>query len=129
MKHEDTTISVVIPALNEAKTFRKVIRDLKNSSSYNTQIIVVDGHSNDGTEKIVKEENADFVSEPRTGYGRAIKTGIHHAKGNIVVIIDADDTYEARHIDKLVQPLLENQADVYLASRLGGTCYPDPCHA
>jgi glycosyltransferase involved in cell wall biosynthesis len=124
MSNEDATISVVIPALNEAKTIRKVIRDLKNSSSYNTQIIVVDGHSNDGTEEIVKEEKADFIAEPRTGYGRAIKTGIDHAKGDIVVIIDADDTYEACHINKLVQPLLENEADVCLASRLGGTMLP-----
>ena len=65
MTDEDTTISVVIPDLNEAKTIRKVIRELKNSSSYNTQIIVVNGHSNDGTEEIVKEENADFIAEPK----------------------------------------------------------------
>ncbi len=56
---------MVIPASNEANTIRKVIRDLKNSSSYNTQIIVVDGHSNHGTEEMVKEENADFVEEPK----------------------------------------------------------------
>ena len=124
MVNRDPTVSVVIPALNEAKTIRKVIRDLKNSSSYNTEIIVVDGHSNDGTEEIVKEENENFVTEKRTGYGRAIKTGIHHAKGDIVVIIDADDTYEACDIDKLVQPLLEDEADVCLASRLGGNMLP-----
>jgi len=121
---EKPVISVVIPAFKEGKTIRNVIKDLKNSSSYNTEIIVVDGHSNDGTKEIVKEENAEFVSEPRVGYGRAIKTGIDHAKGNIVVIIDADDTYEAGAIDKLVQPLVEEEADVCLASRLGGTLLP-----
>lgn len=121
---EKPVISVVIPAFKEGKTIRNVIKDLKNSSSYNTEIIVVDGHSNDGTEEIVKEENAEFVAEPRVGYGRAIKTGIDHAKGNIVVIIDADDTYEAGAIDKLVQPLVEKEADVCLASRLGGTLLP-----
>jgi glycosyltransferase involved in cell wall biosynthesis len=121
---EEFIVSVVIPAFKEGKTIQKVIRDLKGSSSYNTQIIVVDGHSNDGTEEIVKEENADFVSEPRIGYGRAIKTGIDHAKGDVVVIIDADDTYEAGDINKLVQPLLQDEADVCLASRLGGTLLP-----
>ena len=74
--------------------------------------------------KIVKEENARFVSEPRIGYGRAIKTGIDHAKGDIVVIIDADDTYQADAIDKIVQPLLNGEADVCLATRLGGTILP-----
>lgn len=124
MIEEDLIVSVVIPAFKEGKTIRKVIRDLKSSSSYNTEIIVVDGYSNDGTEEIVKEENADFVTEPRVGYGRAIKTGIDHAKGEIVVIIDADDTYEACDIDKLVKPLLKDEADVCLASRLGGTLLP-----
>lgn len=121
---KNPVVSVVIPAFKEGKTIRKVIRALKTSSSYNTEIIVVDGYSNDGTEEIVKEENARFVSEKRIGYGRAIKTGIDHAKGNIVVIIDADDTYEACDIDKLVKPLLKDEADVCLASRLGGTLLP-----
>jgi len=121
---EDYIVTVVIPAFKEGKTIRKVIRDLKSSSSYNTEIIVVDGYSNDGTKEIVKEEKAQFVSEPRIGYGRAIKTGIDHAKGDIVVIIDADDTYEACDIDKIVQPLLKDEADVCLASRLGGTLLP-----
>ncbi len=124
MIKEDFIVSVVIPAFKEGKTIQKVIRDLKSSSSYNTQIIVVDGYSNDGTEEIVKEENVEFVSESRAGYGRAIKTGINHAKGDVVVIIDADDTYEAGDIDKLVKPLLKEKADVCLASRLGGTLLP-----
>ena len=124
MISKEITVSVVIPAFKEGKTIQKVIRDLKSSSGYNTQIIVVDGYSNDGTEEIVKDENADFVSESRIGYGRAIKTGIDHAKGNIVVIIDADDTYEAGDINKLIQPLSKEEADVFLASRLGGKLLP-----
>ena len=124
MIEKKPVISVVIPAFKEGKTIRKVIRDLKNSSSYNTEIIVVDGYSNDGTEEIAMDENARFVTEKRVGYGRAIKTGIDHARGDIVVIIDADDTYLASDIDKLVQPLLKDEADVCLASRLGGKLLP-----
>ena len=124
MSEKDPVVSIVIPAFKEGKTIRKVIRDLKNSSSYNTEIIVVDGYSKDGTEEIVKEENARFVTEKRIGYGRAIKTGIDHAKGDVVVIIDADDTYDASDIDRVVQPLLKDEADVCLASRLGGKLLP-----
>lgn len=124
MLNENLLVSVVIPAFKEGKTIRKVIRDLRSYSSYSTEIIVVDGYSNDGTEEIVKEENASFVSEPRKGYGRAIKTGIDNAKGDVVVIIDADDTYDASDINKLVSPLLNGNADVCLASRLGGTLLP-----
>jgi glycosyltransferase involved in cell wall biosynthesis len=124
LSEKDPVVSIVIPAFKEGRTIRKVIQDLKNSSSYNTEIIVVDGYSNDGTEEIVKEENARFVTEKRVGYGRAIKTGIDHAKGDIVVIIDADDTYDASDIDRVVQPLLKDEADVCLASRLGGKLLP-----
>jgi glycosyltransferase involved in cell wall biosynthesis len=124
LSEKDPVVSIVIPAFKEGRTIRKVIRDLKNSSSYNTEIIVVDGYSNDGTEEIVKEENARFVTEKRVGYGRAIKTGIDSAKGDIVVIIDADDTYDASNIDKVVQPLLKDEADFCLASRLGGKLLP-----
>ncbi len=124
MSEKDPVVSIVIPAFKEGRTIRKVIRDLKNSSSYNTEIIVVDGYSNDGTEEIAKEENAQFVTEKRVGYGRAIKTGIDHAKGDIVVIIDADDTYDASDINRVVQPLLKDEADVCLASRLGGKLLP-----
>jgi glycosyltransferase involved in cell wall biosynthesis len=124
LSEKDPVVSIVIPAFKEGKTIRKVIQELKNSSSYNTEIIVVDGYSNDGTEEIVKEENARFVTEKRVGYGRAIKTGIDHAKGDIVVIIDADDTYDASDIDRVVQPLLKDEADVCLASRLGGKLLP-----
>ncbi len=124
MSEKDPVVSIVIPAFKEGRTIRKVIRDLKNSSSYNTEIIVVDGYSNDGTEEIAKEENAQFVTEKRVGYGRAIKTGIYHAKGDIVVIIDADDTYDASDINRVVQPLLKDEADVCLASRLGGELLP-----
>lgn len=124
MSEKDPVVSIVIPAFKEGRTIRKVIRDLKNSLSYNTEIIVVDGYSNDGTEEIVKEENVRFVTEKRMGYGRAIKTGIDHAKGDIVVIIDADDTYDASDINRVVQPLLKDEADVCLASRLGGKLLP-----
>ena len=116
---KDPVVSVVIPTLKEGKTIRKVIQDLKNSSNYKNEIIVVDGYSNDGTEEIVKDEKVCFVSEKRAGSGRAIKTGIDHSTGDIVVIIDADDTYEACAIDRLITPLLKDKADVCLATRLG----------
>lgn len=121
---EESIVSVIIPSFKEGKTIRKVIKDIKRSATYKTQIIIVDGYSNDGTEEIAKEENVEFVTEPKLGYGRAIKTGLDHVKGNIIVIIDADGTYEACDINSLSVPLLKNEADVCLASRIGGTLLP-----
>jgi glycosyltransferase involved in cell wall biosynthesis len=121
---EKPTISVIIPAFREGKTIREVIKEIKESTPYQTQIIVVDGCSNDGTEEITKEENVEMIAEPRRGYGRAIRTGLDHGNGDIIVIIDADNTYEARDINRLISPLLKDEVDVCLASRIGGTIFP-----
>ncbi len=121
---KESVVSVIIPAFREGKTIREVIKDIKSSAACETQIIIVDGHSNDGTEEIAKEENVEFVTEKRLGYGRAIRTGLDRAKGDVIVIIDADGTYEARDISRLSVPLLKDEGDIYLASRIGGTILP-----
>jgi len=121
---EEPVVSVIIPAFREGKTIRKVIKDIKSSAAYETQIIIVDGYSNDGTEEIAKEEDVEFVTEQRLGYGRAVRTGLDRAKGDIIVIIDADGTYEARDISRLSIPLLKDEGDICLASRIGGTMLP-----
>jgi len=69
-----------------------------------------------------------MIAEPRRGYGRAIRTGLDHGNGDIIVIIDADSTYEARDISTLVSPLLKDEVDVCLASRIGGTILPGAMH-
>jgi glycosyltransferase involved in cell wall biosynthesis len=124
LKTEKPTISVIIPAFKEGKTIREVIKEIKESTPFQTQIIVVDGGSNDGTEEITEEENVEMIAEPRRGYGRAIRTGLDHGNGDIIVIIDADSTYEARDINRLVSPLLKDEVDICLASRIGGTILP-----
>jgi glycosyltransferase involved in cell wall biosynthesis len=121
---EKPTISVIIPAFKEGETIREVIKEIKESAPFQTQIIVVDGCSNDETEEITKEENVEMIAEPKRGYGRAIRTGLDHGNGDIIVIIDADNTYEARDINRLVSPLLKDEVDICLASRIGGTILP-----
>lgn len=121
---EEPIVSVVIPAFKEGKTIRKVIKEVKSSIAHETQIIIVDGHSNDGTEEVAKEEAVEFVTEKRLGYGRAIRTGLDRAKGDIMVIIDADDTYDACDINRLSTLLLKDEGDICLASRIGGTILP-----
>src|SRR3990170_6107102 len=121
---EKPIVSVIIPAFKEGKTIREVIKEIKESTPFQTQIIVVDGGSNDGTEEITKEENVEMIAEPRRGYGRAIRTGLAHGNGDIIVIIDADSTYEASDTNRLVAPLLKDEVDICLASRIGGTILP-----
>jgi len=117
-------ISIVIPALNEAGTIERVIDQLKRSSPYPMEIIVVDGGSYDGTQERAINGGAKIVFDSRPGYGRAIRTGLEHATGEAVVVIDADGTYRAEDLPRLLNLLLEGKADIALASRLGGTILP-----
>lgn len=126
MSFGNPVISVIIPALNEAETISQVIQELEQYTPYpdSTEILVVDGGSGDGTQDSVVNNGAKLIVEPRPGYGRAIRTGIERARGNIVVIVDADATYETSDLPQLVDPLLQGNADVSLATRIGGKLLP-----
>ena len=112
-------VSVVIPTLNEAGTIKAAIDTIDKYVTYPKEIIIVDSNSTDGTLEIVKDTNlCRLIIEPRRGYGVALRTGIKNAKGNIIIMVDADGTYEFKHIDRLVNRMLEKDADMALATRM-----------
>jgi len=112
-------VSVVIPTLNEAGNILEAVTTIEKELAYPKEIIVVDGNSNDGTIEIVKDTTfCRLIIEPRRGYGIALKTGMKHAKGNIIVMVDGDGTYEVRHINRLVDRMVEIDADMVLATRM-----------
>jgi dolichol-phosphate mannosyltransferase len=112
-------ISIVIPTLNEAGNILEAVTTIEKELAYPKEIIVVDGNSTDGTIEIV--EDASFcrlIIEPRLGYGIALRTGMKSAKGNIIVMVDGDGTYEVRHINRLVERMIEKDADMVLGTRM-----------
>ncbi|MCW4047133.1 MAG: glycosyltransferase family 2 protein [Candidatus Bathyarchaeota archaeon] len=112
-------VSVVIPTLNEAGNILEAVTTIQKELTYPKEIIVVDGDSTDGTKEIVKDTNfCKLIVEPRRGYGIALRTGMKHAKGNVVVMIDGDGTYEVRHINLLLEKLVETDADLCMATRM-----------
>ena len=112
-------VSVVIPTLNEAGTIKAAIDTIDKYVMYPKEIIIVDSNSTDGTIEIVKDTNrCRLIIEPRRGYGIALRTGIKNAKGNIIIMVDADGTYEFKHIDLLINRMLEKDADMVLATRM-----------
>ena len=112
-------VSVVIPTLNEAGTILQAIDTIDEYVSFPKEIIIVDGNSTDGTLEIVKETNrCRLIIEPRRGYCLALRTGMKAARGNVIIMVDADGTYEFKHIDRLVNRLLEKDADMVLATRM-----------
>jgi len=111
-------VSVVIPTLNEAGNILEVLTTIDRELAYPKEIIVVDGDSTDGTKEIVKDNNCRLVVEPRRGYGIALRTGMKHAKGDVVVMVDGDGTYEVKHINRLLNKMIRSDAELCLATRM-----------
>jgi len=116
-------VSIVIPALNEedgvGRTLSEIpVRELK-SMGFDSEIIIVDGHSVDRTREIAKDFGAKVLVEARKGYGRAYKTGFSCAKGDFIVTLDADTSYPASEVPRLLE-VLEGRDLVFLsANRFG----------
>lgn len=111
-------VSVIIPTLNEAGNIREALETIDRELVYPKEIIVVDGNSTDGTLDIVREANCKVIIEPRRGYGLALRRGMKEAKGDVVVMVDGDGTYEVRHINRLLDRMLETDAEICLATRM-----------
>ncbi|SRR5665648_365637 len=112
-------VSVVIPTLNEAGNILEAIETIQSDLTYPKEIIVVDGNSTDGTKEIVQDLGyCRLIIEPRRGYGLALRTGMKNAKGNIIIMVDGDGTYEFRHMNRLIAAMVEKDADMVLATRM-----------
>ena len=119
-------ISVIIPCFNEHKTINTILDKLKNLSNFNKEIIIVDDFSNDGTKEILQKiENSDEIktifNEKNFGKGYCIKKGIEKASGDIIIIQDADLEYDPTDIPKLINPIINGDADVVYGSRFTGS--------
>lgn len=117
-------LSVVIPVYNELQTIEEVVGRVR-SSGVPVQIIIVDDGSTDGTRDLLKqwEGAADLtvvMHAVNQGKGSALRTGFAHAQGDVVIVQDADLEYDPAEFEKLVQPIIEGEADVVFGSRFAG---------
>ncbi len=111
-------VSVVIPTLNEAGNILEALTTIEKDLKYPKEIIVVDGNSTDGTQEIVRQTSSRLIVEPRRGYGIALRTGMKSAKGDVIVMVDGDGTYEVKHINRLLDKLVKSDAELVLATRM-----------
>jgi len=122
-------LSVVVPCYNELHSIETIIDAVRASPYSPKEIIVVDDCSTDGTrEKLTNHlsEKIDrlILHEKNQGKGAALRTGIAVATGELVIVQDADLEYDPNEYPKLIQPILDNKADVVFGSRfLGGSAH------
>lgn len=121
------TLSVVIPVFNEAGTIRQLLQQVRDVDIPNAkELIVIDDFSTDGTREILADESkthADtkvFFHETNQGKGAAVRTGLRHVTGDIVLIQDADLEYDPRDYGRLIRPIEEGRAKVVYGSRFLG---------
>ncbi|HUT23702.1 MAG TPA: glycosyltransferase family 2 protein [Sumerlaeia bacterium] len=117
-------LSVVIPIYNEEDLLETVLERVR-ALPIEKELILVDDHSTDRTPEILarEKEKPDTIvlrHETNCGKGMAIRTGIVHATGDIVIIQDADLEYRPEEIVDVIQPILDGRANVAYGSRFLG---------
>ena len=120
----DYVLSIIIPVYNELATIGRVISRVA-ALPLNTEIILIDDCSTDGTREILKSLQGlpgfkIILKDKNAGKGAALRTGFEHTTGHFVVIQDADLEYDPREIPQLIQPLLLGKADIVYGSRFIG---------
>ena len=122
-KKEKNDVSIVMPCLNEESTVGiciKKARQFITNSNIIGEVIVVDNGSEDSSKSVALECGARVIEEPERGYGRAIRTGIDNSSGRILIIGDADTTYDFLHLEEIFQPLSDNSYDMVIGNRYEG---------
>jgi glycosyltransferase involved in cell wall biosynthesis len=129
------TLSIVIPAFNEAKTINLILTKIKSVDLIHhlqKEVVVVDDCSGDDTAGAVErfqQSNSDLAirylrNEKNRGKGFSLARGLKAATGDFVIVQDADLEYDPEDYNKLLKPMLENKADVVYGSRfMGGSAH------
>ncbi|MDF1501553.1 glycosyltransferase family 2 protein [Roseisolibacter sp. H3M3-2] len=117
MTPDPLPITVIVPCRNEAQNLELLLPQLVGMAA---EVIVVDGHSTDGTPELVGRFPFRYVRDNGRGKGDGVRVGIAEARTGVCVLIDADMSHDPGDIPGLVRPILDGEADLVLGSRMRG---------
>ncbi len=113
---QEQLISVIIPALNEEASIGVVLDAIP---AWVDERIVVDNGCSDGTAAVASQHGARVIEEPQPGYGAACLAGIAAAESaDIIVFLDADFSDDPSRMQSLVDPIIEDRADITISDRM-----------
>ena len=122
---EYRSLTVIMPVFNERSTVAEVVRRMRAVElPFTLQVIVVDDGSSDGSDKVLRAIEDSTIRvirhERNQGKGAAIRTGLAQARGDLLLIQDADLEYDPQDWPKLLKPILDGKARVVYGSRFTG---------
>ncbi|QDV72221.1 glycosyltransferase family 2 protein [Botrimarina mediterranea] len=124
-------VSVLMPVYNEMATIREIVARVRDQARHD-EVLIVDDCSTDGTRDVLIEldRECDDVRVVLHGYnkgkGAALRTALSHARGDIVLVQDADLEYDPADYAKLIEPIQRGEADVVYGSRFLVNAEQDP---
>lgn len=110
-------IAVLIPCHNEELTIERVVTAFR-AELPDAQIFVFDNNSTDATVEVARRAGATVMFEPRQGKGNVVQTMFRVIEADVYVMVDGDDTYPAEAVRRLIAPILADDADMVIGSRL-----------
>lgn len=120
-RYETGLVTIVVPAKNEAEAIGETLRSLPlstlHAAGFKTEVVLLDGHSRDGTAEIARRHGAIVVSDPEPGKGSAVRNARDSLRGDYVVMIDADGSYAPDAIPRVVSRLAWGEAEIVMGTR------------
>ena len=122
-ERESLELSVILPCRNEENTIEKCVEEVYSffdKQQLVGEVLVVDNASTDTSLEKALACGVRLVQEERIGYGRALRTGIAHSRGQVIIMGDCDTTYDFLHMDAMYQMLSDERCDMVIGNRFEG---------